>query len=149
MTGATFPAWDKLSLPPSYVLEYEAMRVTGEDFFGTVTFPVREGAAHVSFVLGGWGGTVTGISSIDFSDANENQTRAEQRFENGRWYRVRVEVRPDELRAWIDGRPVVNVSVKGRQLGLRQGFIDHCRPFGFASYGSEARIRGLVVQALP
>ncbi|MDZ4288277.1 MAG: hypothetical protein U0984_09975 [Prosthecobacter sp.] len=149
MTGAVFAAWDSLGLPASgYSIHYEAMRVEGEDFFGTVTFPVSGRNSHASFVLGGWGGTVTGISSIDFSDANENQTRSEQRFTNGRWYRLRLEVRPEELRAWVDDRLVVNVSIKGRTVGLRPGFIDHCRPFGFASYGSAARIRGLVVQGL-
>lgn len=149
MTGAAFPSWSESGLPDTnYAIAYEAMRVAGEDFFGTVTFPVGSHESHASFVLGGWGGTVTGISSIDFSDANENQTHAEQRFENGRWYRVRVEVRPTGLRAWVDERLVVNVSIKGRKVGLRQGFIDHCRPFGFASYGSEARIRKVVARGL-
>jgi hypothetical protein len=149
MTGATFVAWNSSGLPPTnYEISYEAMRVEGEDFFGTVTFPVGSHDAHASFVLGGWGGTVTGISSIDFSDANENQTRAEQRFENGRWYRVRIEVRPEDLRAWVDDRLVVNASIKGRKVSLRPGFIDHCVPFGFASYGSTARIRGITVRPL-
>ena len=149
MTGATFPAWSELGLPTTgYAIHYEAMRVEGEDFFGTVTFPVGSHDSHASFVLGGWGGTVAGISSINYLDANENQTRAEQRFDNGRWYRVRIEVRPEDLRAWIDDRLVVNVSIKGRRVGLRQGFIDHCRPFGFASYGSEARIREVTIRSL-
>jgi hypothetical protein len=149
MTGATFAAGSEAGLPlTNYAIHYEAMRLEGEDFFGTVTFPVGDLDTHVSFVLGGWGGTVTGISSIDFSDANENQTRAEQRFENNRWYRVRIEVRPEDLRVWLDDRLVVNVSTKGRKLSLRPGFIDHCRPFGFASFGTEARIRGVAIRRL-
>lgn len=149
MTGATFSAWRAPEFPATlYAISYEAMRVDGQDFFGTVTFPVGTLETHASFVLGGWGGTVTGISSIDFSDANENQTHGELAFANNRWYRVRIEVRPDDLSAWVDGRPVVHVSIKGRQVSLRPGFIDHCRPFGFATYGSQARIRGLVVERL-
>ncbi len=149
MTGAKFPRWQAPEFPvTNYAITYEALRVEGDDFFGTVSFPVGSSEAHASFVLGGWGGTVTGISNIDFSDANENQTRAEQQFENNRWYRVRVEVKPEELRAWIDDRLVVNVSIKGRQISLRQGFIDHCKPFGFATYDTAGRIRAVVIMRL-
>ena len=91
---------------------------------------------------------MTGISSIDFADASENSTRGEQRFENGHWYRVRLEVRPDDLRAWVDGRIVVNVSIKGRQVSLRPGYIDHCLPFGFATWNTVARIRAVKVEKL-
>lgn len=146
MTGAKFSAWQAPEFPgTNYAISYEAMRVEGEDFFGTVTFPVASHAAHASFILGGWGGTVTGISSIDFSDANENQTHGEMPFVNNRWYRVRLEVRPDDLRVWVDDRPMVNTMIKGHKVSLRSGFIDQCIPFGFASYGSKARIRNLVL----
>jgi len=149
MTGIAFGAWESAGLPgTNYAVEYEAMRVEGEDIFGMLTFPVASHAAHATFVLGGWGGTVTGISSIDFADAGENSTRGEQRFENGRWYRVRLEVRPDDLRAWVEGRLVVNASIKGRQVSLRPGFIDHCLPFGFATWNTEARIRAVRVERL-
>lgn len=148
MTGAKWTGWTEQLPGTGYAIEYEAMRVEGEDIFGMVTFPVGSHQSHATFVLGGWGGTVTGISSIDFKDANENQTRAEQRFENGRWYKVRIEVRPEDLRAWVEGRLVVNATIKGKKVGLRPGFIDHCLPFGFASYGTTGKIRRVVIEAL-
>ena len=149
MTGTRFTAWSAPAFPETdYAVSYEARRTEGEDIFAMLTFPVGSHQAHATFVLGGWGGTVTGISSIDFKDANENATRAEQRFDNGRWYRVRLEVRPAELRAWLDDRLIVNVHIGGRRISLRPGFIDHCLPFGFASYGSAGEVRAVVVERL-
>jgi len=149
MSGCKFAAWDEQGLPgTNYAITYEAMRVEGDDIFGMCTFPVASHAAHATFVIGGWGGTLTGISSIDFKDASENSTRAEQRFENGTWHRVRIEVRPDDLRAWVNDRLVVNVSIKGRSVTLRPGFIDHCLPFGFATWNTVGRVRAVVVETL-
>lgn len=149
MTGARFMGWAAAELPQtSYVIQYEALREEGRDFFGTVTFPVGSHDTHASFVLGGWGGTLTGISSIDFLDASENQTRAEMPFQANRWYRVRIEVRPEDLRVWVDGKPVVNANIKGRKVGLRPGDIEQCVPFGFATYATKAKIRNVVIEWL-
>ncbi|WP_395744937.1 family 16 glycoside hydrolase [Prosthecobacter sp.] len=147
MTGARFDAWKSAGLPLTrYAIEYEAMRVAGNDFFGTVTFPVND--THVSLVVGGWGGTLVGISSIDDMDASDNSTAGNAYFENNRWHKVRIEVRDDELRAWINDKLFVNTSTKGRKLGLRPGDIEKCIPFGFASYATQSRIRHVLVRRL-
>lgn len=149
MTGCKFPAWNDLHLPgTNYRITYEAMRVEGDDIFGMCTFPVVSHQTHATFVIGGWGGTLTGISSIDFKDASENSTRAEQRFADGVWHRVKIEIRPDDILAWVNDRLVVNVSIKGRKVGLRAGFIDHCLPFGFATWNTTAKVRAVVVESL-
>ena len=147
MTGAKFANWNTVGMPDTnYTISYEAMRVEGRDIFGMCTFPVGSHQSHATFVIGGWGGTVTGISSIEFLDASENQTRAEQPFENNRWYRIRIEVRPDDLRAWVNDRPVVNASIKGKKVTLRHGDIDRCAPFGFATWNTTAKVRRVSVQ---
>jgi hypothetical protein len=147
MTGARFGAWDSAALPLTrYAIEYEAMRIDGNDFFGTVTFPVND--SHVSLVVGGWGGTLVGLSSIDDMDASENNTRGNAFFENNRWHRVRIEVRDEEIKTWINDRLFVNVSIKGHKLGLRAGDIEKCMPFGFATYATHARIRSVVIRRL-
>lgn len=38
----------------------------------------------------------------------------------------------DDIQVWIDDRPMVNTSIKGRHLSLRSGEIDRCVPLGFA-----------------
>lgn len=149
MTGARFDAaaWKAAGMPTTrYAIEYEAMRVAGNDFFGTVTFPVND--SHVSLVVGGWGGTLVGISNIDDMDANENSTRANAYFENNHWHQVRIEVRDDDLQAWINHKLFINTSTKGRKLGLRSGDIEKCVPFGFASYATQSRIRHIRISRL-
>ncbi len=149
MTGAAFSAerWISAHMPVMrYSIKYEAMRVEGNDFFGTVTFPVND--SHVSLVVGGWGGTLVGISSIDDMDASENNTRGNGTFTNNHWHQVRIEVRDNDIKAWIDGKLFVNASTKGHQLSLRAGDIEKCAPFGFASYATHARIRRVIIQRL-
>lgn len=149
MTGIVFPSWLKDGMPiADYAIYYEAMRESGGDFFGSVTFPVRDEKTFVTFVLGGWGGSQVGISCIDGYDASENTTGSSQRFENGKWYRVRIEVRAKELRVLLDGRPIIQTNIAGRDLGLRAGEIDRCVPFGFATYGTTGRVRSCVVEKL-
>jgi hypothetical protein len=150
MTGARFAGdWLALGLPLTrYRLTFEARRVEGQDFFATATFPVGALDRCVSLVIGGWGGGLVGISSIDDQDASENSTRGERRFENGRWYRVRVEVREEDLQVWIDDAPMVNVSIRGRRLGLRSGEIDRCVPLGFATWRTVGEVRQVVVEPL-
>lgn len=124
-----------------FELEYEARRVDGSDFFGAVTFPAREGE-YVTLVLGGWGGGLVGISSIDELDASENETGSAAKFETGKWYRIRLVRAGEKIEAWIDGEKVVDVSTEGRKLSLRPGPISACAPFGFGTWQSTGEIRG-------
>ncbi len=149
MNGVRFDGWLEEKLPlTDYAVSFEARRQEGQDFFAAMTFPVRSVESCATLVLGGWGGALVGISSIDDQDASENSTRSEQHFTNGQWYRVRLEVTNDELKGWIDDRLVVNTSIKGRKISLRPGDIEQCAPFGFATYATTGQVRGLVVRRL-
>ena len=98
MTGVTTTFKD---LPRTdYELSYEARRVKGNDFFAAATFPVGEN--FLTFVNGGWGGSVTGISSIGGADASENETGRSFDYKEGTWYRFRVRVTSKAVRCWID-----------------------------------------------
>tara|TARA_B100000085_G_scaffold250578_1_gene246984 strand:- start:42 stop:962 length:921 start_codon:yes stop_codon:yes gene_type:complete len=98
ITGVTYT--NKTVLPKTnYEIEYEAKKLNGTDFFGLLTFPV--GDAHASLVTGGWGGAVTGISSINSMDASENNTTVYLRFNKDHWYKFRLRVTPDNLSVWM------------------------------------------------
>lgn len=150
MTGLRYANWQAAGMPVSdYVITCEAMRAEGTDFFAAITFPVRSIATCATLIVGGWGGGLVGISSIDGEDASNNSTRSEQRFENGRWYRLKIEVHDEELKTWIDDRLVINTSIKARTISLRPGYIETCAPFGLATYQSTGRVRKLEVAELP
>ena len=98
ITGVTFT--NKTILPKTnYELEYEAKKVNGTDFFGLLTFPV--GDSHASLVTGGWGGAVTGISSINSMDASENDTTVYLKLNKNQWYKFRLRVTPENLSVWM------------------------------------------------
>lgn len=149
MTGLRYDHWQSGGFPVrDYRVTCEAMRADGGDFFASITFPVRSIETCATLVVGGWGGGLVGISSIDGQDASDNSTRSEQKFENGKWYRLKLEVREDEIRTWIDDRLVINTSIKGRVIGMRPGYIEKCAPFGLATFGSTGKVRDLVVEEL-
>jgi hypothetical protein len=108
LTGVT---WRGDALPAAYELELDAARWAGNDFFCGLTFPV--GQSSCSLILGGWGGTTVGLSNIDGRDASENETTREIRFEDRRWYRVKVSVTASHIRAWLDETPIVEVALAG------------------------------------
>lgn len=129
----------------NYEFSFEAQRLTGFDFFASPTFPV--GDAHCTFVAGGWGGTVVGLSSIDFADASENETSTYHPFKNHVWYLYRVRVSDQKIEAWIDKEKLIDLPRKGRQFGTRFE-VDDCKPLGMASWCSAGAIRNVRIREL-
>jgi hypothetical protein len=123
----------------NYELRFEAARLDGNDFFASVTFPVGE--EYCTWVTGGWGGDIVGLSSLDGWDASDNETRTYFDFEKGRWYAFRLKVTPERITGWIDERQIVEVPIAGRKVGLRYGEIKLSAPLGFASYGTVGAVR--------
>jgi hypothetical protein len=98
--------------------------------------------------MGGWGGDIVGLSSLDGWDASDNETRTYFNFENGRWYAMRLRVTDQRITAWIDDRQIVDVATEGRSIGLRPGEIKLSAPLGFASYGTAGGLRKIEYRTL-
>ncbi len=130
----------------NYEITLEAMRLAGNDFFCGLTFPVGKSAC--SLIVGGWGGMLIGLSSIDHIDASENETTQGREFKEGRWYRVRVRVSGDKIEAWIDDEHLVDVEIKGRKITLRPGDIQKSLPLGVATYMTSAAVRDIRLRRL-
>jgi hypothetical protein len=143
LTGVTYTN----ALPRlNYEVEYEAMKVEGSDFFAALTFPV--GKTHATFVNGGWGGSVTGISSIDGMDASENETTKSLHYEKGRWYKIRLRVTGEKIEAWVDEEKLVDQPIKDRAIAMRAGEIELSAPFGFANFQTRSALRNIRLRPL-
>src|SRR5260221_5186537 len=142
MTGVT---WTNDIPRMNFEVELEAMRVDGSDFFCALTFPV--GTNPCSMIVGGWGGGVVGLSSLDGEDASSNETTKYMSFENGRWYKIRLKVMPNAIQAWIDGDKMVDVVTTGRRISIRME-VQESVPFGIATWSTTGAIRNLRVRRL-
>lgn len=138
--GLTAVRWKGAVPEAPFELELAAKRVDGTDFFCAVTFPARGLDECVTLVVGGWGGALVGISSIDGKDASENETKSYRDFETDVWYRIRLLRDGERIAAWIDGEKVIDVDTAGKTLSLREGPISECAPFGLATWQTTGEI---------
>lgn len=134
--------------PPkmNFELTLEAKKIDGSDFFCCLTFPYGE--SHCSFVVGGWGGGLVGISSVDGMDASENDTADYMVFENDKWYRISVRVTPEKIETWIDKSKLVDLETKDRKIGMRFGEIDESVPIGIATWITSSALRDLRIRTI-
>jgi hypothetical protein len=97
--------------------------------------------------VGGWGGPVVGLSTIDGVDASENETKMLMSFEKNRWYDIRLEVTSEKISAWIDDENVVDFKIGDHRIGIRPE-VSLSRPFGIASWNTTAALRNIRVKKL-
>lgn len=138
--------WKGEALPKiGYELELEAMKVDGSDFFCGIAFPVGE--KFCSFVAGGWGGGVVGLSSLDGMNASENDTGSAQSFKKNQWYKIRLRVEAEKIQAWIDDKQVVDAPIKGKEISIHPAMEAAC-PLGLANFSTSCRLRAIKFRAL-
>jgi hypothetical protein len=143
--GCTGITWEKNFPDINYEITLEAMRVAGNDFFCGMTFPV--GKDPCTLIVGGWGGTVVGLSCINSMDASKNETTKLRQFEKNRWYKIRLQVTEKEIKAWIDDENVVDFTIGDSKLSIRPE-VELSKPFGIASWNTSASLRNIQVRML-
>lgn len=143
LTGVNFTgAMPKMG----YELALEAQRVEGGDFFCGLTFPFGE--ACCTLIVGGWGGALVGLSSIDGNDASENETTKFKKFEKGHWYKIRVRVTAAKIEAWIDDEQMLDVETKDKKISMRAGEIELSKPCGIATFRTTGALRAIRLRVL-
>lgn len=142
MTGVTYTG----ELPHlDYEVSLEAMRVEGHDFFCGLTFPVEK--EPCSLILGGWGGSVVGLSNVDGFDASENVTTRTMEFDNNHWYRVRLRVTKAKIEAWVDSEKIVDLDRTDKKFSIRME-VEESQPFGIATWRTGGALRDIRIRRL-
>lgn len=137
LTGITYNG--KKNFPTSnFEIELEARRTHGNDFLCGLTFPVGKG--FCSFIAGGWGGGLVGLSSVNGSDASENSTSTFHDFKNDQWYRFRVAVDDEFIRCWIDDDQCVTQEREGHEFSTRIE-VFASQPLGLCVFQSRVEVK--------
>src|SRR5690606_8783888 len=117
----------------------------GTDFFCGLTFPVNDN--FCSLILGGWGGGVCGLSSIDGFDASENSTSTFRDFEPNRWYPIRLRVTEPKIEAWIGDEKILEQELEERRISTRVE-VDLNKPLGFSTWRTTGGLRNIQFRAI-
>ncbi|MDO5579896.1 MAG: DUF1080 domain-containing protein [Planctomycetia bacterium] len=129
----------------NYEIQYKAMRTKGLDFFAALTFPV--GGGFCTFINGGWGGTMIGLSSIDGMDASENSSSSYFEFVNKKWYQFRIRTTNKVVQVWIDDKEVITQEVGESSWTLRLE-VESTKPLGFSTWESDGLIKDIQYKTL-
>ena len=148
-TGIALTGFKKKEAPytSNYEVVVEAMKIDGDDFFCGLTFPVK--GEHATLIVGGWGGSLVGFSSIDGMDASENEYTQYMRFDPKKWYTIRLRVTDSKIQAWIDNERMIDADITGRKISMRAGEIESSAPFGIATFQTTAAIRAIKIREIP
>lgn len=130
--------WIKDFPKTNYEVNLEAKRIKGSDFFCGITFPVKE--SFLTLVLGGWGGSLVGLSCIDGYDAANNSTGTLYHFALGWWYPIRLKVTDKKIEAWVGDEKIVDFTIDKSLLSLRWE-VETSVPFGITTYKTTGAIR--------
>ena len=143
--GCTGITWKNAFPGINYKVTLEAKKIDGNDFFCGMTFPV--GKNPCTLIIGGWGGTTVGLSSINGLDASENETTTLQKFDKDRWYKISLIVKTGTIKALIDNVVVVNFATGDKKLSIRPE-VELSKPFGIASWRTTAALRNIRVNTI-
>lgn len=142
---ATGVRWSGPFPKTDYEVTFEAMRVEGEDFFCGMTFPVGESA--LTLVLGGWGGSVVGLSSIDGEPAVENETCLYYEFDQRRWYPIRIRVTGPRIEVWMGKKKLIDLATEDRKFTIYWE-MEPALPFGVATWRTTGALRKIRVRPI-
>lgn len=141
MSGVTWQGEPPAKM--NYEIELDAQRRDGNDFFCGLTFPVAD--SHCTLVMGGWGGGMTGLSSLNGYDASENATSQWIKYESEKWYHVRVRVTEQAIQVWLDGKQIIHADITDARVSTRIE-VEMSKPLGLATYQTTGAFRNITLK---
>ena len=129
-TGIVFgdPSWS------DYDLTLEAMAVEGKEGVCAV-FHFRDAKNKAYFHAGGWGNTRHEVVFV--RDGVANRRLVAGRIDYNRWYDIRLEIRGDTCRCFLDGQEIFD----GTNVGFSDGMV------GLDSWSTAVRYRDIEITA--
>lgn len=144
-TPATGIRWTKKFPRTNYEVSLQARRVDGSDFFCGLTFPI--GKAYCTLIVGGWGGSVVGLSNVDHMNASENATTNGMSFKDEQWYTIKLRVTGKAVKVWIDDDEMIDQNVPEHEFDIWWE-QEPARPFGVATWYTGAELQNIVLREL-
>ena len=127
----------------AYEVYLEANRLDGFDFFCGMTFPVDD--SFCTLIMGGWGGSIVGLSNVDDFAADNNETTKVIDFDNGKWYKIRLRVTTEAIEVWLgEEKPAEEKIIDLKRTGHRFSIWpeqEPVRPFGVSTWNTKAALR--------
>lgn len=93
-----------------YTLTLKARKLGGEGG-GLILFDVRDAENMAHWNIGGWNNT---RSSVEIKEGGANKEIAKGPhlpIENNRWYDIKIEVKGDRVKCFLDGKPVQSATL--------------------------------------
>ena len=128
-----------------YEVSLEAKRTEGRDFFCGMTFPIKK--SHCTLIIGGWGGSIIGLSNIDGAAAAENRSCTVGEFKTGQWYKIRLRVTSTKIEVWIDRKKVIDQPTAGHKFTIWWE-QEPLRPLGIATWETGSAIKNIRLRVL-
>ncbi|MBN2291496.1 MAG: DUF1080 domain-containing protein [Pirellulales bacterium] len=128
-----------------YEITLDAKRTTGSDFFCGMTFPIKK--TYCTLIIGGWGGTIIGLSNINGSAASENEACTVGEFESNRWYKIRLRVTSAKIEVWIDKEKVIDQPTADRKFTIWWE-QEPMRPLGIATWLTGSALKNIELKKL-
>lgn len=128
-----------------YEISLEAKRIVGSDFFCGMTFPVGE--SYCTLIVGGWGGSIVGLSNVDGASAAENSSCTVGEFKNDHWHKILLRVTSAKIEVWIDKEKVIDQPTADHKFTIWWE-QEPMRPLGIATWETGSALRNMRLEKL-